>query len=102
MIGGGEESPFTQLRADRRKVIAADVANQRDLAGGMSSLDWPSSQIERRVGEVGERDEIDRAGADDAGNRAHLLHLRVDERDAAVEVLVAEQGRLEGQEPSRS
>ena len=71
------------------------------------SATWPAElvprlalqQIERRVGEVGERDEVDRSGADDAGNRAHLLHLRVDEGDAAVEVLVSEQGRLEGQEP---
>ena len=32
-----------------------------------------------------------------AGNRAYRLQLRVDERDAAIELLVAEQRDLEGQ-----
>ena len=54
--------------------------------------------IERRLGVVREWNSVDRAGVDDPGNGAHLLQLRVDEGYAPVEVLVAEQRRLEGQQ----
>ena len=64
-----------------------------DLVSGLAL-----QPIERRVGEVRERNAIDRAGVDDTGNRAHGLHFRVDEGDAPVEVLVAEQRRLERQQ----
>src|SRR5262249_58634769 len=81
-----EGPAFAELRADGGEVVAADVANQRDLAGGLGSR-LPVQQVERRIREVGERDEIDRCGADDTGNRANPFHFRVDEGDTLVEVL---------------
>src|SRR5207244_4517397 len=96
LIGRAEESAFAQTRADGCKVVAADVANERDLAG-KTIRRLALQPIESRAGEVGEWDEVDRSGADDPGNRTDLLQLRVDEGHAAVEVLVSEQRCLERQ-----
>ena len=96
LIRRAEESALAQTRADGCKVVAAHVANERDLVG-KTVRRLAVQPIESRVGEVGERDEVDRSGADDAGNRTHLLQLRVDECHAPVEVLVSEQRSLERQ-----
>ena len=93
-----EEPPLTQLRTDRCKVVATHITNQRDLADE-TVFRLALQQIERRGRGVGERDDVDRSGAHDARNRTHVLDLRIDERDAAIEILVPEQWRLEGQEP---
>src|SRR5262249_32255921 len=54
----GEEPAFAQLRADGREVVAADVAYQCDLAGRLRAR-LPFQQVERRIGEISEWNEID-------------------------------------------
>ena len=90
LIRSAEHPALAQTGADGCKVVAAHIANERDLAG--HSVGGLALQpVESRICEVGERDHVDGSGADDAGKLAHLLQFRVDESDAAVEVFVAEQ-----------
>ncbi len=85
------------MSPDRCEVVGAYVPDERHLAWNDAGL--ALQPIEGRVGLVGERDEINRSGADDTGNCAHLLHFSVEECHSAVEVLVPEQRSLEGQQP---
>ncbi len=101
LIGRAEESALAQTRADGGKVVAAHVTNERDLRG-KTVRRLAFQLIESRVGEVSERDEVDRSSADDTGNRTHLFELRVYESHASVEVLVSEQRSLEGSIISQS
>src|SRR5437870_933627 len=98
LIRRAEESARAQTCANGRKVVAAHVSDECDLAG-YSPSGLALQPIKSRAGQVGERDEVDETGADDTGNRTHLLQLRVHECHAPVEVLVSEQRSLEGQEP---
>ena len=97
LIRQTEGSAFPQTRADGCEVVAAHVTDERHLTWyDVAGLAF--QPIEGCTRLVGERDKIDGSGADDSGNCAHLLHLCVEERHAAVEVLVSEQRSLEGKQ----
>src|SRR5207249_793020 len=64
------------------------------------TVSWLALQkIEPRIIGNRQRNSRDRPCVCHAGDRAHLLQLRVDEGHASVEVLVTEQRRLERQQP---
>src|SRR5207253_10791591 len=85
-------------RADRWEVIASHDAQERDLLGD-TVLRLTGEQIKCRVSIVYRQWHLrSRAGVYDAGNCANLFQLRVDEGHAPVEVLIAEQRSLKGQQ----
>jgi hypothetical protein len=94
LVRRAEESAFVQRRANGGEVVAAHVTNERDLLRDLVPR-LPVEPIEGRVGGVRERNATDRTGVDHARNGAHGLHLGVDEGDAPLEILVAEERSLE-------
>src|SRR5262249_43301233 len=90
LIGNAEHPALAQAGANGCKVVAADIANEGNLARH-SVRGLAPQPVESRIRAIGEWDEVYGSGADDTGKFAHLLHFRVDEGDAAVEVLVAEE-----------
>ena len=91
-----EEPAFAQTRADGGEVAARDDARERDLIASVGS-GLISEAVERRLVVDGQRHAGNRASADDAGNRADLFQLRVDESDSSIEVGITEQWSDDGQ-----
>ena len=84
-----EEPAFTQTRANSGEVAARDDARERDLIASLGS-GLIGEAVERRLIVDGQRNSGDCAGADDAGNRANLFQLRVDECHPPVELRIPE------------
>src|SRR5262249_18740096 len=96
-VGDVEESAFAQARADSREVIAGHHPREGVLRACFGKS-LARERISSRLGDFRQWDSRNRAGADDAGNRADLFQPRVDERHALLEVAIAEQGSFKGQE----
>src|SRR5580765_4592855 len=96
-ISDFEEPALSQSRADGRKVPVAHHACQRyllrDTVSGLAR-----QKIKARIIGNRQRNSRDRPRVCHAGDRAHLLQLRVDKGHASVEVLVTEERRLERQQ----